>query len=287
MMETMAKKGLLFRLRKNGVAKYSCVPYVVGLMEFQVNTLKTDKTLARDMAIYAMDGFLASLQSLETHHQRSIPINTGIVSQWPVAPYEDAIAMLKKQKRIAVANCACRSVTRQVVPDQCDKPLETCMMFGSGADYYIENGMGREIDFEEAVSILKLCDDHALVVQPVNSKNAGAICACCGDCCGMISSLKMQARPAASVKSNYYAQIDKDACTGCEICLDRCQMEAITIEDDIAVLNRDRCIGCGLCVTTCPSEAASLVKKPADQLYDPPENHVEMYMKMGRERGLM
>ena len=286
-MEEMAQKGLLFRVRKNGVASYSCVPYLVGIAEFQTDALKKDKGLAADMAVHFMDGFVETLQSLETHHQRTIPVNTGLVSQWPVAPYEDAIAMLKKQKRIAVADCTCRALSKQVLPENCGKPLETCMMFGSGADYYIENGWGREIDVEEAVSILKLADEHAMVVQPVNSKDAGAICACCGDCCGMLNSLKKQAKPAASVKSNYFAQIDGEECTGCEICLDRCQMKAITIEDDIAVLDRDRCIGCGLCVTTCPSEAASLVKKPEDQLYEPPENHIEMYMKMGMERGVI
>jgi len=287
MMEEMAKKGLLFRVRKNGVASYSCVPYLVGIAEFQTDALKKDKGLATDMAVHFMDGFVETLQALETHHQRTIPVNTDLVAQWPIAPYEDAIAMLKKHKRIAVADCTCRALTGTLLPDQCDKPVETCMMFGDAADYYIENGWGRAIDLEEAVSILKLADEHAMVVQPVNSKDAGAICACCGDCCGMLNSLKKQAKPAASVKSNYFARIDGEECTGCEICLDRCQMEAITIEAETALLDLDRCIGCGLCVTTCPSDAVSLIKKPEDQLYEPPENHIDMYMKMGRERGLM
>ncbi|MCK7512876.1 MAG: 4Fe-4S binding protein [Desulfobacterales bacterium] len=40
------------------------------------------------------------------------------------------------------------------------------------------------------------------------------------------------------------------------MCLDRCQMEAITMnKDGVAQVDLDRCIGCGLCVTTCPSEA--------------------------------
>lgn len=103
----------------------------------------------------------------------------------------------------------------------------------------------------------------------------------------MLNSLKNQAKPAASVKSNYFARIGGEECTGCEICLDRCQIEAITIEAETALLDLDRCIGCGLCVTTCPSEAVSLIKKPEDQLYEPPENHIDMYMKMGRERGLI
>lgn len=285
MMETMACKGLLFRRRKDGAASYGTVPYVVGIMEFQVKNLETNRDLAKDMAIYARDGFLRSLQSLETPHQRAIPVNTDIVYKWPVAPYEDAIAILRGQKKIAVANCVCRTVARKVSSHQCDKPLETCMMFGTAADYYVENGMGREIEFEEALSILKVCDQKALVIQPVNSKKAGAICACCGDCCGMLTSLKMQEKPAESVKSNYFAQINGDECTGCEICLERCQMGAITV-DGTALLNLDRCIGCGLCVTTCPAEAISLIKKPDDQLYEPPDTNLAMYMKMGMERGI-
>jgi NAD-dependent dihydropyrimidine dehydrogenase PreA subunit len=83
----------------------------------------------------------------------------------------------------------------------------------------------------------------------------------------MLGSLKKQPVPAAAVKSNYFAAVETDECTGCETCLDRCQMEAITIEDDTAAIDLDRCIGCGLCVTTCPTEAAQLVKKTENEQY--------------------
>ncbi|MBU1170713.1 MAG: 4Fe-4S binding protein [Proteobacteria bacterium] len=285
MLETMAQKGQLFRVRKKGLARYSAVPFVVGLMEFQLNNLATNSKLAMDMAIYGKNGFIKSLASLSTPHQRAVPINTEIVTSWPIAPYDDAIAIIKRQKKIAVANCVCRTMVRKVTADLCEKPLETCMMFGAAADYYIENKMGRSVGVDEALDILKICDEHALVVQPLNSKDSGAICACCGDCCGMMTSLKMQEKPAEAVKSSYFARIDEDACVGCEVCLDRCQIDAITMQDDKARINLDRCIGCGLCVTKCPSEALSLIKKPQDLLYDPPENHMDMYVRMGMERG--
>lgn len=284
-MESMAKKGQLYRLRKNGDVRYSAVPFVVGVMEFQLNHIASNKELAKDMAVYGMSGFVKSLASLDTPHQRSIPINTELVSAWPVAPYDDAVAILKRQKKIALANCVCRTMVRQVTSMLCDKPLETCMMFGTTADYYIENGMGREITVDQAMDVLKLCDEHAMVIQPLNSKDAGAICACCGDCCGMMNSLKMRDKPAEAVKSSYFAVIDQDECVGCEVCLDRCQIGAITMDDGKARLNLDRCIGCGLCVTRCPSEAIRLQKKPEDQLYDPPANHMDMYIRMGMERG--
>jgi formate hydrogenlyase subunit 6/NADH:ubiquinone oxidoreductase subunit I len=284
-LEAMAKKGQLFRIRKNGEAMYSAVPFVVGIMEFQLKNIESNPALAKDIAVFGMGGFIKSLASLETPHQRSVPINTELVSAWPVAPYDDAVAILKRQKRIALANCVCRTMVRKITDMLCDKPIETCMMFGISADYYIENGFGREITVDEAIEVLKLCDEHAMVIQPLNSKNAGAICACCGDCCGMMNSLKMTPKPAEAVKSSYYAVIDPDACVGCEVCLDRCQIGAITMKDDKAQLNLDRCIGCGLCVTRCAGDAIHLEKKEESRLYDPPENHMDMYIRMGMERG--
>lgn len=53
------------------------------------------------------------------------------------------------------------------------------------------------------------------------------------------------------------AAIDKDKCTGCGLCADICPIEAIKLEDEIAVVN-DECIECGICVDTCPVEAISL-----------------------------
>ena len=87
------------------------------------------------------------------------------------------------------------------------------------------------------------------------------------------------------MQSNYYAVVDKDDCTGCETCLDRCQMEAIAIIDEKAEINLDRCIGCGLCVTTCPADALKLVKKPESEQYIPPESGAETYMRIAMERG--
>ena len=46
-----------------------------------------------------------------------------------------------------------------------------------------------------------------------------------------------------------------------------------------------RCIGCGLCVTTCPAEAIELIKKPEDQLYEPPKTGRETYIRIMQERG--
>ena len=50
------------------------------------------------------------------------------------------------------------------------------------------------------------------------------------------------------------AKVDKEKCTGCGICVDACPMEAIKIENNMAVISDD-CSECGVCETECPNDA--------------------------------
>jgi len=282
LMERMAKKGLLFRTRKGELVRYAAVPYVVGIFEFQLNRL--DKEMARDMEAYMHESFDRSLASYKTPILRTIPIQRELVAEWPIAPYEDVLTIIDQQETIALCPCICR--TMSTLNDRtCDKPLEVCFAFGSHAHYYVENKMGRYVSREEAKEVVRQNEKAGLVMQPFNSQKVGGMCSCCGDCCGMLRSLKKQPRPAEIVQSNYFAQVNSDECIGCQTCLDRCQMEAIEMVDDQAVVLLERCIGCGLCVTTCPQEAMKLIKKPEEQLYLPPQSGAETYMRIAMERG--
>ena len=282
LMEEMAKKGLLFRQRKGDRVRYAVQPWVVGIFEYQLNSLNED--IARDHEEYWEKGFLHQLQSYKTPVMRTIPINRQIVADWPIAPYEDVLQIVENQEKILITNCICRTQTA-LAGNDCDKPKESCFMFGSHAEYYAENGMGRFITKEEARQIVLKNEEAGLVMQPFNSQRVGGMCSCCGDCCGMLRSLKKQPNPAEAVQSNYYARVDEELCNGCETCVDRCQMEAIDVVDGISTIALNRCIGCGLCVTTCPDEAMQLIKKSEDQLYKPPKSGGETYMRIMQERG--
>lgn len=54
------------------------------------------------------------------------------------------------------------------------------------------------------------------------------------------------------------AKVDKETCTGCAACVEICPVEAIKIEDNVAVVDADTCIDCGVCVDSCPTEAISM-----------------------------
>lgn len=49
--------------------------------------------------------------------------------------------------------------------------------------------------------------------------------------------------------------INKEMCTGCELCINECTVGAISIVKDTAFINDDECIRCGVCHDVCPSEA--------------------------------
>ena len=164
---------------------------------------------------------------------------------------------------------------------------EACFQFGSQADYFVQNGAGRYVTIDQAKSMVKKnLDEASLVIQMANTQKGGGFCMCCGDCCGMLRSLKMQPNPAEMAKSNYEAIINSDECTACEACIDRCQMEAISVRNGTAVIDYNRCIGCGNCVIACPVPLSlHLEKKQAERMYIPPENFAKTFMEIAKERG--
>ena len=165
-------------------------------------------------------------------------------------------------------------------------PLETCMVFGGGAYYYEENGLGRSISQEEALEILNIGLEAGFVLQPGNAQKTWMLCTCCGCCCDVLTNVKKWDKPAKYMNTSYYAAVNEEDCTACGICMDRCQMDAITV-DDIAHVDTDRCIGCGLCIVKCEPNAISLVEKSEAERWIPPANIVETYVKIGQERGKM
>ncbi|BBO90680.1 4Fe-4S binding protein [Desulfosarcina ovata] len=278
----MADKGLVFRISKRGKILYSAAQFVIGIWEYHLNSL--DEGLVADVNEYMPALLKQGWLDVKTKQLRVVPVSKSLAAGMAVTPYEAAEAILNAQSKIVVSDCICRK-EQKLIGKGCDKPMETCFSFGAAAFYYERNGLGRSIDKAEALEILKSGVEAGLVLQPGNQQKTSNICMCCGCCCGILKNLKTLDRPAMAVHSNYFARVDDTACTGCEACVERCQMDAITM-DDIARVDLQRCIGCGLCVTDCPSGAMQIVEKNADDRYVPPKNMLATYMKIAQERGL-
>lgn len=281
-LEEMAKQGLILRLEPQSDGKpfqYMAAQYVIGIWEFHVNDL--DPELIRDMNEYLPT---LSEEAWKVPQLRTIPVGRSISVQTEALPYEKAEEMLGTQDKILVAPCICRR-EQAMAGHGCDKPVESCLVFGVGADYYERNGIGRVIDQQEALDILERANEAGLVLQPGNARKLMNICCCCGCCCQVLKAYKRHEKPAIMASATFVAATDPDACIGCETCVDRCQMAALRIEMDHAVLDRDRCIGCGLCVSTCPAEALTLIRRPESEQLKVPKNIEQATIQLGKARG--
>jgi NAD-dependent dihydropyrimidine dehydrogenase PreA subunit len=280
-LDEMSGKGLIFKLDKK-MPLYMAAQFVIGIWEYHVNDLDSQ-------LIEYFNEYVPYIAKQWTNHQtkqlRVIPISKSISSQIKVMPYEAADEIIRKQSKIVVAPCICRK-EHQMAGKGCDYPIDVCLVFGSGAYYYEKNGLGRDIDKEEALEILQKGIDAGLVLQPGNAKKAMNICMCCGCCCQVLKNLKDLPNPSQAVNSSYHAVVEDHQCIGCGICEERCHMGAITV-DDVARIDLNRCIGCGVCIPTCEAQALSLSAKPTDRQWNPPDTVYDTYFNIAKERGLL
>jgi ferredoxin len=283
-LDEIEKKGLIFGIHsKTKPTMYMAQPYMVGIWEAQVNNLNID--IVKDMEEYWPTFFDVDIYA-KAPQLRTIPVGESVPSQAAVLPYEVAENIIRGQKRITVAPCICRE-EHQLLGDGCEKPQDVCMAFGVAAEYRNYNDRGRAIDVNEALSILTIAEETGLVLQPDNSQDPNFLCCCCGDCCAVLSNIKRHPNPASYVASPFMAVTDPEICSGCGNCVERCQMEAMSLDGGVSVLDETRCIGCGLCVTTCSTDSLTLMRKPDAQQPLVPKNTREKYIRMGQSRGKM
>lgn len=281
-LEDMASRGLLFRLKKNDDVKYGATAFIHGIFEFQLNRMNPE--LANMILKYFEDGLDKNLIDVKGTFLRTIPVKQAVSPEHHIAALDDAAEILRDVDKIVVAECVCRK-TKDMIDQSCGAPSEVCFMFGSMAQYYLDNNMGRRVNPEEAIAIVEKAQEAGLVTQPSTSQNPNGMCNCCGDCCGVLASVKKDPRPADLVFSNHYSEISADDCIECGDCVEICPMEAIQMQTEgPAEIKEERCIGCGVCIPRCPVQAISLKVKPV-KTQELPKNAVEQMMLMLQKRG--
>ena len=280
-LKEMSEKGLIFSVQpKDGPALYQAAPWVIGIYEFQVNRLT--EGFLQDLDDY-WSTTISRSQPKTIPQMRTIPIGKTIEQPLEALPYEQVDELVKAHDTFAVAPCICRRRAR-MMGKGCDAPEESCLLFGDFADFYVRSGRGRSIDRSEVMDLLARANEANLVLNPTNSKFVAAICCCCGCCCGILRGLQSRPKPSEAVASSFIAELEPEKCLNCGTCLERCQMQALTAEEDHVALNADRCIGCGLCVSTCPSGALTLVRKPEREQEEIPATFYETWRTIAQDR---
>jgi ferredoxin len=65
--------------------------------------------------------------------------------------------------------------------------------------------------------------------------------------------------------------VDENLCTGCGLCVDACEQQAISLRGNLATIDASACTGCGRCAPVCMTGAleSSEIVLPGPPLYAP------------------
>lgn len=226
----------------------------------------------------------AAFGGKKTKPYRYIPIHQSITPDaQAVLPHDQMARVLDGAHTFAVAHCPCR-VQADLMARGCDHPREVCLKFDEMAQYLIDQGLGRQIDREEAGDIVRRAAGAGLVHFVDNA--AGQVkhnCNCCGCACWNVGSIRRRKIPRDELMAVYFIRItDPDRCVGCGACIDICPVSAISLTDDQAVVDDAWCIGCGVCSLRCEFDALRIVYREGREAV--PENFTFLHRQIRDER---
>ena len=301
-LDELAEKGLVFRTIRGDTVRYSLNDSLFVNYRSSFWAGRTDersKAMAPLVNQYYYHGGWDQYNDTHLKGLRALPIGETIEDTRQILPYEEVVKVLDQHDYFTVSICPCKH-RKNIDPDSpnCTHPTEVCLHFGQLGHYIVENGLGREITRQETEDILRQCAEVGLVHGLSNMQELpDTICNCCKCCCLMFEAVHKLKHAESMTPSNYQVRTSPETCIGCGLCVKRCPMEALHLEDypeakgrtttvrdekkgvtkalknksgKVSVLNPDLCIGCGVCAYKCSSK--SLVLERREVIEHPPKD---------------
>lgn len=303
-IDQLTSKGLVVDIWANEEYRYTLSPMIVGIFEFtmmrmgpETNTKEWAKLLHEYLD--GDDAFRAANQGSRNQvlSLRALPHEEAIKpgNYYEVLDYEKVSVLISETNKFSIGLCSCRHEKLHLGEKNCSVPLETCTQFGRAADLMIRHKLAREVSRTEMEETFARSREMGLVLGVDNvRKNARMVCHCCGCCCDTLLGISKYGYPNSIVTSNYIAEIDDNACTGCGKCTKACPINAISMvareqqdakkKQDVKV-DTSICIGCGVCALKCPKKACVLARRGTRVIH--PETTFERIMLQSLERGTL
>ena len=276
-LKTMARKGLIRAARLDGGLGFGLMPFVVGVYEAQITRL--DAEMARLFEDYYVQSFGQALAPQPTFH-RVIPVQESVRMDMEIHPFESARALAERAQAWGVQDCICRK-QQALIGNACEHPLDVCMAFAQTPGAFDRSPHFKALTLDQALDTLDRAARAGLVHTVSNvQEDVTYICNCCTCSCGILRGISEMGLANAVAHSAFLNQVNEDLCNGCELCIDSCQFNALSMQDYLAHVEDLRCVGCGVCVLACPDGALELVRRPESEILPIPENQ----MVWGRQR---
>ena len=288
---------------------YHQVPFFQGVVEYHLKDVAADPLNYMNPGVGA-DMLPQDMATTGTPTFYAMPVNKDVVAdESGILPYDDIERIIRTHENgsLAIAPCYCRwTAMAKTDPENtpslqdfasgeleelfspvCNQRVETCLMLGEEADYWVELGYARYITADQAIEYMKRSVEDGFILESNFAKYTGTVCSCHADSCGIIAEWMSlgsheaigAAKPFEQI-SHYLLDFDPEVCIKCGLCAERCPMHSITMDDEYngegGFPHMDEaCFRCGQCAYICPVGARKLIARPAEQNLELPEDFLD------------
>jgi ferredoxin len=296
LLDRMANKGLVMDMPYGSEVYYLLLPGLIGFFEFTFMKNRSDlplERLAQLMREYLEESQAAEFFGSKTPLTRSLLYEEHIPVTSEVTSYDRAREIIREAGFGAVGMCYCRH-KKEHLGETCAKgaPVDgICISLGSAARFMARRGFAKEKSADELLAVLDAARELNLTHITDNIRHKPSfICNCCSCCCELLAGVQMGYHDGIA-KTGFRAVIDQGRCNGCGACFAACNVRAIALPEDAALVKKsDRpalvnvslCLGCGACVSACKRGALSMV--PAASRPKTPIKRKDLYMRILQEK---
>ena len=209
---------------------------------------------------------------------RTIPVSKALAPEQKILATEEAHEIIDAAASAVLVPCPCRERTEKLGIRKCKErnPIGTCIFFGLTGQAMEGMGLGRRVTKKQAKDYLDEMMEMGLVAMTGNieENTSSLICLCCECCCSQTRGRILWGNPTAVAPSNFFPKTNKENCTFCGRCADRCFFHAITVDKDNRrwKLKPELCIGCGICAIGCEQSAVHLHRVERSKPFKTPQD---------------
>lgn len=218
---------------------------------------------------------------------RAIPVEQAIDAETKTLDSEEAHAYIQGlgTEELALVPCPCRTRTEKLDIRECKDrfPVGACIFIGKAATHFEKIGLGKRVTKQQAIEYLDQMVDVGLIPTTDNYIDDPhmIICLCCGCCCSNVRGRTRWDNPTAVLPASFLPQANDD-CVQCGECVDRCMLDALSLDEEEGrpIADPEKCIGCGVCVLGCPEDALKLHRH---ERTPPFQTALDLYGTMARD----